>query len=505
MQRRELKRVEKSLESFLAGLTASMGRSERRHWAGVYVRGLLLDGERKSIEPMAMRLGASDQALQPFVHQSPWSADVLLEGLARATARSPSDYWIIDETSFPKAGAYSAGVQRQDGGALGKKANCQIAVSPHRANEQNGTSQPLSWRLYLPESWTPGDPARRQQAGVPSPVVHQSKLELALGLRSTGRGTGRCPPGWCSPTRRTAAASSGARRGAPAASATPCACLGRTTGWVEEPRFGVPATPLRGRPAHRHSLLSPEPKNLLTIAQVLPASAWKRVMWHRGSKGVQHGRLATFPLWAANGWRQGAHPERVEEVALVEWPAGEPAPTRYWLAQLERAPSLGRLVATARARWRVEQDYRELKDELGLDHFEGRSWQGFHHHVALVTTAFVFLRQEQARHHRRAQKKPAPAHAAARAPAQGYSGAQPAAAAEAHGIKLEVIKLAEAKRGFVLLPRRWVVERSFAWLARFRRLSHDYERLPMTLAGLHWLAFSCLLLSNLFKTLALSS
>ena len=121
-------------------------------------------------------------------------------------------------------------------------------------------------------------------------------------------------------------------------------------------------------------------------------------------------------LWAANGWRQGPQPERVEEVALVEWPAGEPAPTRYWLARLERKLSRPKLVATARARWRVEQDYRELKDELGLDHFEGRSWQGFHHHVALVTTAFVFLRQEQARLRRRAQKKSAAAHAAAGAP-----------------------------------------------------------------------------------------
>lgn len=152
MQAHELERVEKSLESFLAGLTASMGRSERRHWAGVYVRGLLLDGERKSIEPMATRLGQSDQALQQFVSQSPWSADVLLEALAKETARSPSDHWIIDETSFPKAGDCSAGVQRQYGGALGKKANCQIAVSLHRADGQGGTSQPLAWRLYLPES-----------------------------------------------------------------------------------------------------------------------------------------------------------------------------------------------------------------------------------------------------------------------------------------------------------------------------------------------------------------
>ena len=179
----------------------------------------------------------------------------------------------------------------------------------------------------------------------------------------------------------------------------------------------MPAKTLRGRPAQRRPLLSPEPKNLLAIAQVLPAAAWKRVNWRHGSKGAPRGRFATFRLWAANGWRQGPQPERVEEIALVEWPEEEPVPTRYWLARLERKFPLSKRVATARARWRVEQDYRELKDQLGLDHFEGRSWQGFHHHVALVTTAFVFLRQEQARLRRHAQKKSARTHAAAGAPA----------------------------------------------------------------------------------------
>ena len=154
MQARALRRLEKRLESFLSRLTATMGRAERRHWAGVYVRGLLLDGERKSVEPMAARLGESDQDLQHFVSQSPWSADALLEGLAKTTATTPPAYWVIDETSFPKAGSHSAGVQRQYCGALGKKANCQIAVSLHRADDAAGSSQPLGWRLYLPESWT---------------------------------------------------------------------------------------------------------------------------------------------------------------------------------------------------------------------------------------------------------------------------------------------------------------------------------------------------------------
>jgi SRSO17 transposase len=131
-------------------------------------------------------------------------------------------------------------------------------------------------------------------------------------------------------------------------------------------------------------------------------------------------------VWAAHGWKQGPQqPGRLDEVALIEWPKSEPAPTRYWLTHLSKGPALKKLVAIAKARWRVEQDYRELKDELGLDHFEGRSWQGFHHHVALVSTAFVFLRQEQARLRRRAQKKPAAAHPPAAGAPQPASRAHP--------------------------------------------------------------------------------
>jgi SRSO17 transposase len=187
-----------------------------------------------------------------------------------------------------------------------------------------------------------------------------------------------------------------------------------TTAWQEEPRFGEPAPVRRGFRAKRGPLLSPEPKDLLAIARELPAAAWKTVTWRRGTKGPQRSRFASLSVWAAHGWKQGPQPARIEETMLIEWPEDEPAPTRYWLARLSKKRlALAKLVATAKARWRVEQDYRELKDELGLDHYEGRSWQGFHHHVALVTAAFAFLRQEQARLRRRAQKKPAAADLAA--------------------------------------------------------------------------------------------
>ena len=238
MQARELKRLDKSLEGFLAKLTAGLGRSERRRWASVYVRGLLLDGERKSVEPMAARLDESDQDLHHFVSHSPWSANVLLEGLAKATATALPAYWIIDETSFPKAGSHSAGVQRQSCGALGKTANCQMAVSLHRADDAAGTSQPLCWRLFLPESWT-DDAARCQRAGVPSGIVHQSKLDLALGLLDQ-------VPGWQSPSGVVLAdeAYGGSfewrlalrERGLFYCVRVPWT----TTAWQESPRFGLP-------------------------------------------------------------------------------------------------------------------------------------------------------------------------------------------------------------------------------------------------------------------------
>ena len=415
MQASELGRLDKSLESFLAKLTAGLGRSERRRWAGVYVRGLLLDGERKSIEPMATRLGESDQDLQHFVSLSPWSADVLLEALAKATATTPPAYWIIDETGFPKAGVHSAGVQRQYCGALGKKANCQLAVSLHRADEAAGTSQPLCWRLFLPESWTE-DAARCQRAGIPPGIVHHSKLDLALGLLDQARGW-QSPPGVVL-ADEAYGGSFEWRLALRKRSLFYCVRVPwTTTAWQEKPHFGPPTPVRRGFRARRGPLLSPEPKHLLAIAQSLPASAWKTVTWRQGTKGPQRSRFASLPAWAAHGWKQGPQPERVEEAVLIEWPKDEPAPTRYWLARLpKKKVALTKLVATAKARWRVEQDYRELKDELGLDHYEGRSWQGFHHHAALVTTAFVFLRQEQRRLARRAQKKSAATHLTADPP-----------------------------------------------------------------------------------------
>jgi SRSO17 transposase len=428
MRANEVAALEKRLEAFLNELTEPMGRRDRRQWAGAYVRGLLLDGERKSVEPMARRLGKSDQALQQFLNQSPWSAEALLERLAKCGARQPANFWILDETSFPKAGKHSVGVTRQYCGALGKIANCQVAVSLHRAESGAQASQPISWRLYLPKEWVQ-DAERRQHAGIPAEVLYQSKNELALSLLDQAL-SWELKPGviladeayggsfeWRAALRE---------RGLFYAVRVPWT----TTGWTQAPEFFLPAPPKRGRQAKRLRTNAPIPKNLREIAREMPESAWSEVTWREGSKGPQRSRFAQLPLWAANGWRQGPQPERVKEVALIEWPVDEEEPTRYWLSLLPESLPLNELVAAARARWRIEQDYRELKEELGLDHFEGRGWVGWHHHVAMVTVAFAFLRQEQRKKRRSgAGKKPArtpkPAARAKAPPGRSHSSRRP--------------------------------------------------------------------------------
>ena len=175
-----------------------------------------------------------------------------------------------------------------------------------------------------------------------------------------------------------------------------------TVAWTTDPNRPLPPPKATGRPGRprRHPPLAdlPPAQTLLAVAKALPASAWRSVQWRQGTKGPMRSRFAKVLIWAAHGWKAQAHPERVAEWLLIEWPADASEPTDYWLGYLGGA-AVGwrRLVRLARGRWRIEQDYRELKEELGLDHFEGRHWLGWHHHVTLVSMAFAFLRSEQAR------------------------------------------------------------------------------------------------------------
>jgi SRSO17 transposase len=399
MTPRELKALDQRLTAFLEDLLAPLGRQERRHWARVYVQGLLLDGERKSIEPMADRIpGADVQALRQFVGQSPWAVEAVQRQLARQVVDLLSDpeVWILDETSFPKAGDHSVGVARQYCGALGKVANCQVAVTLHWSSAE--ASCPLGWRLYLPPAWIE-DQERAREVKLPPGLVYRSQTELALQLIDPMLS-------WEVPRLPVVADSAYGntfefreqlrRRGL----AYVVAVEPTTVVWKEDPQ-GVPVPPSAptGRPRRYPPLAStPAPQDLATVARQWPASAWKKVPWRQGTRGPQRSRFAKLKVWAAHGGRAQMHPERAAEWLLVEWPEGETGPTKYWLAQLDRdRPGRRRWVRMAHARWRIEMDYRELKEELGLDHFEGRHWLGWHHHVTLVTLAYAFLRFEQAR------------------------------------------------------------------------------------------------------------
>lgn len=398
MNPQELQRLDRRLHAFLDELLAPLGRSERRHWARVYIQGLLLDGERKSIEPIAERMAGADvQALRQCVGQSPWTVEEVQRRLAQKVVDvlSAPEVWIVDETSFPKAGSHSVGVARQYCGALGKVANCQVAVTLHWSSEE--ASCPVGWRLYLPEEWVQ-DPARLAAVKAPAGVAYKSKGALALELldQMVAADLPLLPV-----VADSLYGNSFEFRQALRARHWPyvLAVEPTTVVWTSDPAVPVPPPKRHGRPRTHPPLEAlPVPQDLRTVAHALPATAWCPVTWRQGAKGALHSRFALTPVWAAHGWRQQAHPERVPEWLLIEWPPDHETPTKYWLARSGAArPGLRRLVRLAHSRWRIELDYRQLKDELGLDHYEGRHWLGWHHHVTLVSLAYAFLRTEQRR------------------------------------------------------------------------------------------------------------
>jgi SRSO17 transposase len=397
MTPKTLKALDRRLQHFLEELTEPMGRRERRHWARVYLEGLLLDGERKSMEPMAARVGADVQALRQFLGQSPWEVEEVQRRLALKVVdllREP-EVWIIDETAFPKAGEHAVGVARQYCGTLGKVANCQVAVSLHWSSAE--ASCPILWRLYLPQEWLE-DPERGPEVKLPPGTSYRSKADLALEMLDQALA-------WELPRLPVVADSFygnefGFRQALRERHLPYAVQVEPTTVvWTADPQRPLPPPKKTGRPRKYAPLEAlPRPQDLATVAKQLPASAWRTVAWRQGTRGTQRSRFAQIEVWAAHGWRKQEHPLRAAEWLLVEWPPESEQPIKYWLAHWG-GPSVGlrHFVRIARSRWRVELDYRELKEELGLDHYEGRHWLGWHHHVCLVTMAFLFLRSEQAR------------------------------------------------------------------------------------------------------------
>jgi len=388
MTESQIEKCRERLEQFLAGLLEPQGRRERRHWSSVYVRGLLLDGERKSIEPLAARLPEGNvQAMQQLIGQSPWPWTPIWQRLAqRMTAElMPDPVWVIDDTGFPKQGHHSVGVARQYSGTLGKTANCQVAVSLH----QTGTEESviLGWRLYLPESWTE-DPPRRAEAGIPAEVKFLTKWQLALELIDEARGWGlRCgvvlgDAGYGESTEFRQGLET---RQLPYALGIPCTLRV----WLKPPRLR-PA-PGRGRRSTVYHYGEQRPGAVREVAT--RARGWKQVRWREGKKGWLESRFHACRVQPAHGFNDG-DPPHPEVWLLLEWPRGEPEPTKYFLCDLPKSYPLRRLVRTVKSRWKIEQDYQQLKEELGLDHYEGRSWTGWHHHVTLVMLAHAFLTLE---------------------------------------------------------------------------------------------------------------
>ena len=389
---------------YVERLTVALGHADRHAPMRAYLTGLCLPGERKSIEPMAARVDprhvrARHQSMHHFVANAPWDGGAVLRVardwvLGPMTRHGPVGAWIVDDTGYPKKGRHSVGVARQYCGPLGKQDNCQVAVSVSLAND--AVSLPVAYRLYLPESWAQ-DRRRRQAAGVPDTVQFQPKWQLALAQIRTLQAEGLPPApvvadaGYGDTTEfREAVTAAGL--------AYVVGVKGETTVWRpgQAPLPPKPRRGGRGRPSIRvRRTARHQPVSLKSLAAELPASAWQTVTWREGTRGAMRSRFTRLRVRSAHRDEKRSEP-RPEEDLLIEWPRGEPAPTKYWLSTLPPTTPLAELVRLAKLRWRIERDYQELKDELGLDHFEGRGWRGFHHHGALCIAAYAFLAAERA-------------------------------------------------------------------------------------------------------------
>ena len=374
-----------------------MQRSEQRHWGGVYLRGLMLDGRRKSIEPMAARLADGDeQCLQQFVNQSPWSWTAVRERLARRmTAELAPEAWVIDDTGFPKQGRMSVGVARQYCGALGKVGNCQVGVSVNAATD--AASCPLNWRLFLPAEWDT-DAERRAKAHVPDDVRHAPKWQLALDMLDELAGWDLAPGVVCADGGYGEITA--LRQGLEDRELEYIVQVkAATSAFAEHVHRECPDYPGRGRPPTAR--YRDKPQSLRELALAAGRDSAIEVTWREGSRGPMTSRFLALRVRPANAQLRRAAREHDAELPvrwlLAEWPDRADEPVKYWLSNLSADTPLTRLVRLAKLRWRIEHDYRELKDVLGLDHFEGRSFRGWHHHVTLVSAAHAFLTLERRR------------------------------------------------------------------------------------------------------------
>jgi SRSO17 transposase len=389
--------------AYVNSLSAAIGHCDRALPLRNYCTGLLMPGERKSVEPMAAmvapaRVSAQHQSLLHLVGQAPWSDEAVLRRVRELVVPTmegggPIEAWIVDDTGFAKKGIHSVGVSRQYCGRLGKTDNCQIAVTLSIANHV--ASLPIAYRLYLPEEWA-NDVARRDKAHVPPDVAFETKPRIALDQIAAALADGVAPGVVLADAGYGL---DGGFRASVTAMGLPYAVGVQSTLSVWPPaKAPLPRKRWSGRgrpPSRLRRDADHAPVSVKKLATALPKRAWRLVRWREGSNEPLSSRFAALRVRpASRDWKRSTlHPP---EWLLIEWPEGEKEPTKYWLSTLPESTTIEVLVDTAKMRWRIERDYEELKSELGLAHFEGRGWRGFHHHATLCIAAYGFLIRERA-------------------------------------------------------------------------------------------------------------
>lgn len=398
---------EARFEAYAAKLAASLGHADRVRPFHDYCVGLVSAEGRKSVEPLAAltapaRTSAQHQSLLNFVAQAAWSDAAMLREVREQvvpvmTREEPIQAFIIDDTSYPKKGQHSVGVTRQYCGERGKQDNCQVAVSLSVATHQ--ASLPIAYQLYLPQDWA-DDAARRAKAGVPAEIEFQTKPEIALAQLRAARSAGLA----AAVALADAAYGNDGKLRAGITAAGLAYSVGVFSSLLvwrpgEEPRPRAADGPEDGprrsrRPRRAAGEKRPEPIQVKTLAKELPADAWQTLSWREGSNTVLTSRFARRRVHPApQAARRGEL--AAEEWLLIEWPDSEAEPTHYWLSTLPADVVFERLVDLTKLRWRIERDYQDLKQEVGLDHYEGRGWRGFHHHASLCIAAYGFLISER--------------------------------------------------------------------------------------------------------------
>ena len=384
------------LVAFVDGVVSGLPLQRQRTNAGLYVRGLIEQGGRKSLQPTLFRLeesAARYESVQQFLADSPWDPVWVVRSCAeRVTPEIGVEAWVLDDTGFPKQGKRSPGVQRQYSGTLGKVGNCQIGVSVHAVGA-HGTA-PLGWALYLPEEWC-ADLDRRAKAKIPAEITFKTKPELGVELVERARG-------WNVPAApllgdQAYGDSTALRDRLNDGESEYVLSIGAASKvFGPEAVFAVPQqTGRQGRPWKR---LRPdrEPETVSDLIARVAATQSRTVAFRDGPGGEPTDSWFVFVrVRAAHEWLKSSATPRREEWLIAEWPLGKPEPTDYWISNLPADTEPERLARLTRMRWKIELDYKQLKGELGLDHYEGRSWIGWHHHTALVTVAHGYLTLER--------------------------------------------------------------------------------------------------------------